>query len=120
VRAGGPIDLLAPRLATTPLGLDPTPVAELAAMAPGDRLLLYTDGLVEARSHSGRTIALDYLSETLRHPNLDGALGELVDALKSMITGTLEDDLALLLVEYCGRQRVQDRDDTRIFSITAE
>jgi sigma-B regulation protein RsbU (phosphoserine phosphatase) len=121
VRAGDAcIELLTPTSATTPLGLDPTPVAEAAVLSPGDRLLLYTDGLVEARSQSGRTIALDHLTGTLRHPNLDGALGELVDELQSLVIGDLEDDLALLLVEYRGVGLFQDSDETRIFSITAE
>ena len=120
VRAGGDIDLLTPGTATTPLGLDPTPVGELVTMSPGDRLLLYTDGLVEARSRSGRTIALDHLAGTLLHPNLDGALSELIAALKSLVIGALEDDLALLLVEYRGRGIVPDRNETRILSISAE
>jgi hypothetical protein len=115
------IELLTPRSVTTPLGLDPTPTAEHAAMVPGDRLLLYTDGLVEARSRSGRMIALDHLHDTLRHPNLDGALAALVDTLQSLVIGPIEDDLALVLAEYRGPGARQGPDDaTRIFSITAE
>jgi serine phosphatase RsbU (regulator of sigma subunit) len=120
VRAGTGIELLTPGTATTPLGLDPTPVGESVTMHPGDRLLLYTDGLVEARSRSGRTIALDHLAGTLLHPNLDGALSELIAALKTLVIGALEDDLALLLVEYRGRRLVPGPDDTRILSISAE
>ncbi|MDQ4098027.1 MAG: serine/threonine-protein phosphatase [Actinomycetota bacterium] len=121
VRPGdAPIELLTPPSATTPLGLDPSPVAEEAVLLPGDRLLLYTDGLVEARSQSGRTIALDHLAGTLRHPNLDGALAELVNELQSLVIGDLEDDLALLLVEYRGPGMVHEPEETRILSITPE
>jgi hypothetical protein len=120
VRAGAGIDLLTPGTATTPLGLDPTPVAEAVTMFPGDRLLLYTDGLVEARSRSGRTIALDHLAGTLLHPNLDGALSELIAALKALVIGALEDDLALLLVEYRGGGVQPGADETRILSVSAE
>ena len=76
-----------------PLGVDGAVFADAVKPLPDNaRLLLYTDGLVEARSRSGRTIALDHLAGTLLHPNLDGALGELVNALKSLVIGALEDD----------------------------
>jgi hypothetical protein len=115
-------ELLTPRTATTPLGLAPVPAAETAVMGPGDRLLLYTDGLVEARSQSGRMIALDHLADTLRSPNLDAALGTLVTTLQDLVIGPIEDDLALVLTEYQGPAGLaaQPADESRIFSITAE
>jgi sigma-B regulation protein RsbU (phosphoserine phosphatase) len=123
-------DLLTPQTTTTPLGLDPIPNPEEAVMLPGDRLLLYTDGLVEARSKSGRMIALDHLAKTLRHPNLDQALGDLVEALESLVVGPLEDDMALVLAEYrgagagAGAGKKVDRDQpvraARMSSITTE
>ena len=121
VRAGR-IELLSPALAaaTTPLGLDPVPVGERRALEPGDRLLLYTDGLVEARTGSGRMIALDRLAVTLTTADLDGALASLVETLESLVVGPIEDDLALVLVEYRGTGPVQDPDDLRIVSMTTE
>jgi hypothetical protein len=101
VRRDG-VELLTPTTATTPLGLDPVPVPEKAVMGVGDRLLLYTDGLVEARTDSGRTISLGHLAATLREGDLDVALGRLLDALHALVVGPIEDDLALVLAEYCG------------------
>jgi sigma-B regulation protein RsbU (phosphoserine phosphatase) len=115
-------ELLTPRTTTTPLGLDPIPNPEETTMLPGDRLLLYTDGLVEARSRSGRMIALEHLAKTLGQPNLDQALGDLVSALESLVVGPLEDDMALVLAEYCGADATTDQPvrDERMSSITAE
>ncbi|MGH9278288.1 MAG: PP2C family protein-serine/threonine phosphatase [Acidimicrobiales bacterium] len=114
------IELLMPATSTTPLGLDPQPVAYGTPMLAGDRLLLYTDGLVEARSHSGRMIALDRLADTLRSEDLDDALGALVDTLQALVVGALEDDMALLLAEFCGPGVPENADDTRILSVTAD
>lgn len=117
-------ELLTPGTTTTPLGLDPMPTAEETTMLAGDRLLLYTDGLVEARSKSGRMISLNYLTKTLRHPSLDHALGSLVATLESLVVGPLEDDLALVLAEYCGSSAKTERDQRgrrfRMSSITTE
>lgn len=88
--------------ASTPLGLDPTPVAQEAKLERGDRLLLYTDGLVEARSQSGRMISLDHLVGTLKTSNLEAAISDLVETLQRLTIGPLEDDLALVLAEYRG------------------
>lgn len=114
------IDLLTPRTPTTPLGLDPCPTVEETVMVPGDRLLLYTDGLVEARTQSGRMIALDHLAHTLRDPGLGQALDDLVETLQSLIVGPIEDDLALVLAEYCGAAASQAPRVERISSMTAE
>lgn len=119
VRGSG-IELLSPRTATTPLGLDPVPESELTTMAPGDRLLLYTDGLVEARTRSGRMISLGHLTDTLRHPRLDQALADLVATLEALVVGPIEDDLALVLAEYLGAHADQAPRVTRISSMTSE
>ena len=110
IRAHG-IELLTAPSATTPLGLDPCPVPQTTVLAPGDRVLLYTDGLVEARSTSGRMLALDHLAGTLRRPDLDDALGELVRMVQTLVRGPVADDLALLLAEYRGRGSTQEVPD---------
>ena len=116
----GVIELLSPSATTTPLGLDPVPAAECTMMGRGDRLLLYTDGLVEARSRSGRMIALDRLAKTLNTPDLDVALDSLVETLKSLVVGPIEDDLALGLAEYRGFGPAQEPGERRIVSMTTE
>lgn len=114
------IELLTPALPTTPLGLDPQPVAYRTPMLEGDRLLLYTDGLVEARSDSGRMIALDRLAETLRADDLDDALGALIETLQTLVVGALEDDMALLLAEFCGPGVVEEPEVARVLTAAAD
>jgi phosphoserine phosphatase RsbU/P len=72
----GPVRLLRPR--GIGLGLDRGPLfkssldEEQVLLQPGDALLLYTDGLVEARDHSGDEFGYERLAEAMqRHRNLD-------------------------------------------------
>lgn len=84
---------------TTPLGLGPDPIAVSVLLSPGDRVLLYTDGLIESRDSSGNWIELDQLLiASLGADPLESALDGLVTRLEAR-AGVLRDDLALLLVE---------------------
>ena len=84
---------------TTPLGLDPHP-AEMAYPWPsGARLLLYTDGLVEARDADGEFFALDDHLDTLTATDLDDALDGLVAEAVEHAGGAIQDDLAVILAE---------------------
>jgi phosphoserine phosphatase RsbU/P len=86
--------------ATTPLGLDPDPVLEPLQLAPADRLLFYTDGLVEARDGAGRLFELDERAAVLlAAPSLDEALDGLVASVLEHAGGTLDDDMALVLAQ---------------------
>ncbi len=51
--------IMAPDLYAPPLGLHPVPSQQDIALKPGDRLLFYTDGLVETRDRAGCFFALD-------------------------------------------------------------
>jgi sigma-B regulation protein RsbU (phosphoserine phosphatase) len=86
---------------TTPLGLDPDPAVERLTLAPADRLLLYTDGLVEARDGHGRPFEVDdrAAAELLDTPSLDQALDRLVASVLRHAGGRLDDDLALVLAQ---------------------
>jgi phosphoserine phosphatase RsbU/P len=91
--------LVASRQPAPPLGLDPIPVVEQVRLGPEDRLLVYTDGLVEARAADGRLFALDERVEAcLTAATLDRALDGLVELLCAHAGGRLNDDLALVLV----------------------
>jgi phosphoserine phosphatase RsbU/P len=91
--------LLAPRQPAPPLGLDPTPVVEQVRLGSEDRLLLYTDGLVEARAADGRQFELDERVEAcLTAATLDRALDGLVGLLSAHAGEHLDDDLALVLL----------------------
>ena len=91
--------LLEPRQPAPPLGLDPNPVVEQVRLGPEDRLLLYTDGLVEARAADRRQFELDERVEAcLTAATLERALDGLVGLLLTHAGRRLDDDLALVLL----------------------
>jgi phosphoserine phosphatase RsbU/P len=99
VRAGT-AEWLASAAPTTPLGLDPAPTVQRFALGPTDRLLLYTDGLVEARAPDGRQFKLDgQVEAVLAASSLGAALDRLVGRLLDHAGGRLDDDLALVLAQ---------------------
>ena len=83
-----------------PLGLAPDFTVSLHHLNRGDRLLLYTDGLVEARAQDRTFFELgpDLLA-SLRRRSLDSALDGLVGQVLRHVGGRLDDDLALVLAE---------------------
>jgi serine phosphatase RsbU (regulator of sigma subunit) len=102
VSASGSISAVEPPLPAPPLGLRAlaghTPGLQTLPFADGDQLLLYTDGVTEARD-SGR--AFYPLAEGLeRHVSHEPArtLDALHDELLAHVGGRLHDDAALLLI----------------------
>jgi sigma-B regulation protein RsbU (phosphoserine phosphatase) len=78
----------------------PTPTLQRFSLTPTDRVLLYTDGLVEARASDGRLFALDgQVEAVLAAASLGGALEGLVGRLLEHAGGRLDDDLALVLAQ---------------------
>ncbi len=69
-------------------------------VAPNDRLLLYTDGLVEARAADGHFFDLDAeAASALAARSLGEALDHLVKRVLDHVGGQLDDDMALVLVQ---------------------
>ena len=83
-----------------PLGLGADPAAVTTQLTPGDRLLLYTDGILEARDPTGQFIELEKVTEELAHGPLDTVLDRIHAALRDAVGTDLADDLALLIAEY--------------------
>jgi hypothetical protein len=96
----GAAERLASAEPTTPLGLDPAPAIQRFTLAPTDRVLLYTDGLVEARAPDGQQFGLDgQVEAVVAASSLGVALDGLVARLLEHAGGRLDDDLALVLAQ---------------------
>ncbi len=94
---------LAPTEPSTPLGLAPDFTVQSHRVGRGDRLLLYTDGLVEVRAADRSFFELaPETVEALKRRSLDAALEGLVASVLRHAGGHLDDDLALLLAEVRG------------------
>ncbi len=85
-----------------PLGLGADPVVLRGRLDVGDRLLLHTDGVLDARDRSGAFVELLPLAAHLGEGSLDEALDGLLAALHARVGGELGDDVALLVAEHTG------------------
>lgn len=89
----------------TPLGF-PTdlrvePEPHRFRLQQGDRLLFYTDGLVEARTSRGEFVQPDRVIGDIGTSDFEQALGGVLARLHSAAR-EVRDDLAMLLLEYTG------------------
>jgi hypothetical protein len=102
-----------------PLGLNqqlsspaPAPVGT-EQLQPGDMLLLYTDGVIEARSPDGEFFGQDRLVDLIARNLAAGlpapeTMRRVVHALLDHQAGDLDDDATLLLVEWHGTKGSDD------------
>jgi serine phosphatase RsbU (regulator of sigma subunit) len=93
---------------TLPFGLgDGAPEPGIEQLEPDDVVLLYTDGVVEARTPDGELFGLDRLADLLEREAASGRSAEevlrrLVLAVLEHQAGGLRDDATLLLVQWTG------------------
>ncbi|MDG4834580.1 PP2C family protein-serine/threonine phosphatase [Solwaraspora sp. WMMD1047] len=98
-----PLDPPAP---APPLGFMPAVRPRLERLEPGDRLLLFTDGLGEARRDGEFFPTADRAWRLLGHGTVADGLASLETALVEWVHGRLDDDIALVLMEYAGPRPV--------------
>lgn len=94
-----PLDPPAP---APPLGFMPVVRPRVERLEPGDRLLLFTDGLGEARREGEFFPTADRAWRLLGHGTVADGLASLETALVEWVYGRLDDDIALVLMEYTG------------------
>jgi serine phosphatase RsbU (regulator of sigma subunit) len=74
-------------------------------LEPGDRIILYTDGIVEARNDQGEEFGLQRFTDYIVRHNADNlpvheTLRQLVHAVVEQHAGELVDDATVLLAEW--------------------
>jgi serine phosphatase RsbU (regulator of sigma subunit) len=90
-----------------PLGLGGDVAPAWEQLEPGDRLLLYTDGVVEARSATGQFFGVTRLVEIVRRQEADRrpvpeTMRRVMHAILEHQAGELQDDATAMLVEWRG------------------
>jgi phosphoserine phosphatase RsbU/P len=100
-RHNGEIDTLAPTRPVLGFMLDEGFRSERLALAPGDRLLLYTDGVSEAANDSEEEFGPERLAELVAGPQaetMQDRYAAIMDKVRAHAAGKFTDDATLLLL----------------------
>ncbi|GAA4768788.1 PP2C family protein-serine/threonine phosphatase [Streptomyces sanyensis] len=101
---GAAVRFAEPPSRALPLGLGvhgaPGPEPFALDFAPGDQLLLYTDGVTETRDAGGRFYPLGERGPMLDDPDPDAALAGLRADVEEFAQAPPHDDAAMLLIRY--------------------
>jgi len=104
VTAGGEVHFPEPPRYALPLGLglapDDTPAPFRVPLEPGDQMLLYTDGVSEARDRAGDFYPLRERAHLLHADDPDTAIQDLKADVAEHTAGSPQDDAAMLLLRY--------------------
>lgn len=97
----------------TPMGLGRAPAVNQTQLEPGDRVVFYTDGVVEARSPAGEEFGLERLGDLLgRAATAQELPAEMMRRLTHSVldheAAQLRDDATLLLVGWRGPMERED------------
>ncbi|MEU8641878.1 PP2C family protein-serine/threonine phosphatase [Streptomyces sp. NPDC048674] len=106
VHEDGAVDFPQPPSYALPLGLGAhggeRPLPHRVPFAPGEQLLLFTDGVTEARDAANVFYPLGERAHLLKDPDARGALDALREDLMRHTDGPPHDDAAMLLLRYRG------------------
>jgi sigma-B regulation protein RsbU (phosphoserine phosphatase) len=100
-RHNGEMDTLAPTRPVLGFMLDEGFRSERLALAPGDRLLLYTDGVSEAANDSEEEFGPERLAELVAGPQaetMQDRYAAIMDKVRAHAAGKFTDDATLLLL----------------------
>ncbi|GAA1257247.1 PP2C family protein-serine/threonine phosphatase [Sphaerisporangium rubeum] len=104
LHADGTIELVELSDTAPPLGLADLkvegPAPHRIAFGPGDQILLYTDGVIEARDRAGRFYPLTDRAFLLKDDDPEAALEALRLDLVAHVDAPLHDDAAMLLLRF--------------------
>jgi serine phosphatase RsbU (regulator of sigma subunit) len=107
VRAGKVVKEL-DQAPTLPLGLgDPNPQIATESLEPGDRVMIVTDGVLEARSPDGDFFGMDRLVDFLQREEagqwpVPETLRRLSHAILAHQDDRLDDDATVVMLEWLG------------------
>ncbi|MEV0387098.1 SpoIIE family protein phosphatase [Nonomuraea sp. NPDC050643] len=114
IREGRLVATLESSLPDPPMGfgLDAGTGALRYQLQPGDRLLFYTDGVIEAQSPDGERFGLERFIDFVIRQEADGVsapetLRRLIQAILRHQRGRLQDDATVLTVEWRSPRRYQ-------------
>jgi sigma-B regulation protein RsbU (phosphoserine phosphatase) len=100
VRAEGAVETLGEPGSLLGVFPDPTLHDSVTSLDPGDTLVLYTDGITDARG-GDEQFGVDRLRETLgavADGSPDEVVSHVMDAVVAFSSGTLADDIALMAI----------------------
>lgn len=100
IHADGSATPLASTSTVVGLFVEWQPVFETHALAPGDELVIYTDGVIEARNAAGDEFGTDRLLDVVRAQRgrtVDEAVAAVQDTVRAFCGGPPEDDVTILL-----------------------
>lgn len=107
-----PTELSCPLAPPMGLGLGGTPVPSDVRLRAGDRVLFYTDGIVEARDEADRELGLDRFADFVIRHEADGysppeTLRRLMRSILRHQNDRLQDDATVMLLEWRSRQEAR-------------
>jgi phosphoserine phosphatase RsbU/P len=93
---------VSPGQRSRPFGLAPLPNSTRLVFIGGDRLVIYTDGLTEARDPQGEWFdAEHHIVHAFKSGSLDEAVDQLIADLHAHTDGRLRDDIVVLALQRC-------------------